>query len=45
MFTLYVHNNLRLLKHIEAVDYTETAVQGDAWTVNNSESDKDQDDD
>jgi hypothetical protein len=37
----YVHSNLRLLKHIQAVDYTETTVQWEEWAVNDSESEDD----
>ena len=39
---VYVHSNLRLLKHIEAVDYTETNVQWEEWAVDDSESENDQ---
>jgi len=42
---VYVHSNLRLLKHIEAVDYTETTVQWEEWAVKDSESEEDQDED
>jgi len=40
-----IHSNLRLLKHIEAVDYTETTVQWEEWAVKDSESEEDQDED
>jgi len=42
---VYVHSNLRLLKHIDAVDYTETTVQWEEWVVKDSESEEDQDED
>ena len=42
---VYVHSNLRLLKCIEAVDYTETTVQWEEWAVDDSEEDSDDDDD
>jgi len=41
---VYVYSNLRLLKHIEAVDYTETTVQWEEWAVNDSESEEDDQD-
>jgi len=45
MDLVYVHSNLRLLKHIDAVDYTETTVQWEEWVVKDSESEEDQDED
>lgn len=41
---VYVHSNSRLLKHIEAVDYTETTVQWEELAVNDSESEEDDQD-
>ena len=42
---IFVNNrsNLRLLKCIEAVDYTETTVQWEEWAVEDSEEDEDED--
>ncbi len=42
---MYVHSNLRLLEHIEAVDYTEATVQWEAWAVENSEAEEDENED
>src|SRR6218665_2433594 len=42
---VYVHSNLRLLEHIEAVDYTEATVQWEAWAVENSEAEEDENED
>jgi len=35
----YVHSNLRLLENIQAVNYIETTVEWEQWTVADSDSD------
>jgi len=40
-----VHSNLRLLEHIEAIDYTEATVQWEEWAVENSEAEEDDNED
>jgi len=40
---VYVHSNLRLVQ-VEAVDYTETNIQWEEWTVADSSDDENEND-